>query len=191
MIYWMVIYLFCTLLTIDIKCETLKHFQIWHPLVRLLAHIKEYNKHGCHILLNFAIKSENKRLLSKWNANYNHFLPLSQWWSQVSLVRIHQLAFANRMHTRAHFYNLWRGDLENMLSVTKSFKSFSHSNYTIDKVYLNPSTGLGDWFWLKFDILMSFVTLEIGSRSQKSNHSFPPSQTCIHVSLVRIHPFTK
>ena len=33
-------------------------------------YIKEYNKHGCQILLNFAIKSENKPLLSKWPANY-------------------------------------------------------------------------------------------------------------------------
>ena len=48
---------------------TQKHFQTWHPPVRLLAHIKEYNKHGCQSLLNFAIKSENKPLLSKWTAN--------------------------------------------------------------------------------------------------------------------------
>ena len=40
--------------------ESQKHFQTWHPPVRLLAHIKENNKHGYHILLDFAIKSENK-----------------------------------------------------------------------------------------------------------------------------------
>ena len=49
--------------------ETQKHFQTWHPPVWLSAHIKKYNKHGCQILLNFAIKSENKPLLSKWTAN--------------------------------------------------------------------------------------------------------------------------
>ena len=36
--------------------ETQKHFQTWHPPVRVLPHIKEYYKHGCHNVLNFAIR---------------------------------------------------------------------------------------------------------------------------------------
>ena len=67
--YRIVILLFCTHLTFGPNSETLKHFQTWHLPVRLLAHIKEYNKHGCQIIFNFAIKSENKPLLFKWTAN--------------------------------------------------------------------------------------------------------------------------
>ena len=73
MMYWTVIYLFCTHLTFDIS-ETQKYFQTWHPPIRLLPHIKEYNKHGCQSLLNYAIKSENKPLLSKWTANYLEYI---------------------------------------------------------------------------------------------------------------------
>ena len=42
-------------------------------------------------------------------------------------------------------------------------------------------------FWSKFDILMSPVTLEIRSRSPKSNPLIPLVQWCIHVSMIRIH----
>ena len=42
-------------------------------------------------------------------------------------------------------------------------------------------------FWSKFDILMPPVTLEIRSRSPKSNPLIPLLQWCIHVSMIRIH----
>ena len=42
-------------------------------------------------------------------------------------------------------------------------------------------------FWSKFDILMSPVTLEIGSRSPKSNPLIPLHQRCIHVGMIWIH----
>ena len=48
--------LFCTELTFDLISETQKHFQTWHPPVRVLPHIKEYYEHGYHNVLNFAIR---------------------------------------------------------------------------------------------------------------------------------------
>ena len=82
--------------------ETRKHFQTRHPPVRLLAHIKEYNKHGCQILLNFAIKSENETLLSKWTANYRQAVASEQVhvgkngqrskWQNIKTIRIKPLS---------------------------------------------------------------------------------------------------
>ena len=36
--------------------EAQKHFQAWHPPVRVLPYTKEYYEHGCRNVLNFAIR---------------------------------------------------------------------------------------------------------------------------------------
>ena len=40
-----------------------RHFHVWHPPLSCLLHIYKHNKHRCQLLLNFAIKGENKPLL--------------------------------------------------------------------------------------------------------------------------------
>ena len=56
--------------------ETQKHFQTWHPPVRVLPHIKEYYEHGCHNVLNFAIRRffSGYGLLIKWAFIVNLYL---------------------------------------------------------------------------------------------------------------------
>ena len=48
----------CYFAVIDLSpnSEAQKHFQTLHPPVRVLIHVKEYYKHGCHNILNFAIR---------------------------------------------------------------------------------------------------------------------------------------
>ena len=69
-------------------------------------------------------------------------------------------------------------------------QDFSHANYTIHKVWFEPSINSQDKVQTSIygPLDNAPVTLKIGSRSPKSKHSFLLSQWCIHVSLVRIHP---
>ena len=62
--------LFCTQLTFDLILRHMDIFRLGIHPYRIPYTCKDIIRHGCQLLLNFAIKSENKPLLFKWTANY-------------------------------------------------------------------------------------------------------------------------
>ena len=69
---------------------------------------------------------------------------------------------------------------------------FSASQWSIHAslIIIHRLVHVAGWrqaFWSKFDILMSPVTLTLGSRSAKSNRSIASSQICNHGSFIRMH----
>ena len=59
--------IFCTELTVDLILRLKSIFRLPYN-VRVLPHMKEYCEHGCHNVLNFAIR---RILFGLWIADYN------------------------------------------------------------------------------------------------------------------------